>query len=705
MSKWTVSALALMVGAHLLPGSALAVENNAVDEIIVWGKGYGSDQAGAKSLVPLRETPNTITVVDRERIELQNLQTLEDLATQTVGITVTGVSSENPSFLSRGFSIDTYLIDGVPGIGGVAFPAVVPDLFLYERVEVLRGPAGLFSGSGSPAGSINLVRKRPLEQARISGAAGYGSWNNYRLELDVSQPLTEDGRIKGRLGALYHDQDQFYDVAHRRRQLAYGAVSFDLTDDTVLTTGGHYENFKPAIQTGLPGLRGGGLLDVRRSTYLGADWNRLESDIWQAYAELRHDFGAGWVGRITGQYTDIDRTDIYAYIGNQPVTPTNGVTSHVDYIGIYDSQLWSVDANAVGSIRAFGRDHDLVLGGDYQRQVYDNLYGRTSGITRIDVYNPNNAVGEHAIPLNGGAHDVTEQYGLYGQARIKPLDATTIVLGGRLSWWDYETTTTYPRRTAPVGYDQKAEFTPYLGVVQDLTGNLSAYASYADIFTPQSQRTVTNKQLDPMRGKQLEAGLKSNLLDDRLLLSAAIYRIEQSNRAYADPDNTGFYLALGEVESKGIELEANGRLTENWTLNAGYAFNKNKYKRDASRTNEGQSAQPVIPKHSFKLFTNYSITDGSLEGLSLGGGVNWLSATEGGLAANRVANGIATLVQQDAYAVFSLRAGYKLTETISINANLENALDKVYYARINATGRGNFYGAPRNFFVSLRATY
>jgi outer membrane receptor for ferric coprogen and ferric-rhodotorulic acid len=271
--------------------------------------------------------------------------------------------------------------------------------------------------------------------------------------------------------------------------------------------------------------------------------------------------------------------------------------------------------------------------------------------------------------------------------------------------WDYETTTTYPRRTAPVGYDQKAEFTPYLGVVQDLTGNLSAYASYADIFTPQSQRTVTNKQLDPMRGKQLEAGLKSNLLDDRLLLSAAIYRIEQSNRAYADPDNTGFYLALGEVESKGIELEANGRLTENWTLNAGYAFNKNKYKRDASRTNEGQSAQPVIPKHSFKLFTNYSITDGSLEGLSLGGGVNWLSATEGGLAANRVANGIATLVQQDAYAVFSLRAGYKLTETISINANLENALDKVYYARINATGRGNFYGAPRNFFVSLRAAY
>jgi len=705
MKKASVSALALMLGTQLAAGAASALETATTEEIIVWGKGYGSDVAGAKSMVPLRETPNTITVIDRERIEQQNLLTLEDLATQTIGITVTGVSSENPSFLSRGFAIDNYLIDGVPGIGGVAFPAVVPDLFLYDRVEVLRGPAGLFSGSGSPAGSINLVRKRPLEAARISGSAGYGSWNNYRLEMDISQPLTEDGRVKGRLGALYHDQDQFYDVAHRRRQLAYGVVAFDLTEDTTLTTGGHYENFKPAIQTGLPGLRGGGLLDVRRSTYLGADWNRLESDIWQTYAELRHDFGDGWVGRVTGQYTDIDRTDVYAYIGSQPVTPTNGVTSHIDYLGIYDSQLWSVDANAVGSIRVFGRDHEVVVGGDYQRNVYENLYGRTSGITRIDVYNPNNAVAEHEIPLNGGTHDVTEQYGVYGQARIKPLDATTIVLGGRLSWWEYDTTTIYPRLGATTGYSQKGEFTPYLGLVQDLAPNLSAYASYADIFTPQSQRTVENRQIDPMRGKQLEAGLKSNVLDDRLLLSAAIYRIEQTNRAYADPDNTGFYLALGEVESKGIELEANGRLTENWTLNGGYALNKNKYKRDTTAANQGQSVQPVIPKHSIKLFTNYAFTEGTLSGLSLGGGVNWLSETEGGLVASRVASGIATLVQQEAYAVFSLRAGYQLTENISINANLENAFDKIYYARISATGRGNFYGSPRNFFVSVRATY
>lgn len=696
-------ALAAFAAASL---PAQAVENSTVtDEIIVWGKGYGSNVAGTKTLVPLRETPNTVTVIDRERIELQNLVTLEDLATQTVGITVTGVSSENPSFLSRGFSIDNYLIDGVPGIGGVAFPAVVPDLFLYERVEVLRGPAGLFSGSGSPAGSINLVRKRPLDEARISGSVGYGSWDNYRAEVDISQPLTADGSIKARVGALYHDQDQFYDVAHRRRQLAYGVVEFDLTTDTTLTTGGHYENFKPAIQTGLPGYRGGGLLDVRRSTYLGADWNRLESDVWQAYAELRHDFGGGWVGRVTGQYTDIKRDDVYAYIGSQPVTPTNGWTNHIDYLGLYESDLWSVDANAVGSIRAFGRDHDVVVGGDYQRRGYDNLYGRTSNITRIDVFNPNNAVDEHEIPLNGGTSDVTEQYGVYGQTRIKPLDGTTLVLGGRLSWWDYETVNIYPTRGTPTGYSEKGEFTPYFGLVQDLASNVSAYVSYADIFTPQSQRTADGKQIDPMSGRQLEGGIKTNVLDDRLLLSAAIYRIEQTNRAYADPDNTGFYLALGEVESKGIELEANGRLTDNWTINAGYALNKNKYKRDATASNEGQSAQPVIPKHSFKLFTNYSVTEGMLDGLSLGGGVNWLSETEGGLPASRVASGIGTLVEQDSYAVFSLRAGYKINENVSVNANLENAFDKVYYARISATGRGNFYGTPRNFHLSIKATY
>lgn len=161
--------------------SERAAEDDAEDqrgeEIIVVGKSYG--QAVGKTVTPLKDVPNTITVIDQELIQQRNLFTLEDALTATNGVTITGISSEDPSYLSRGFTINNYLVDGVPTFA-FGFPAVVPDLFLYDRVEVLRGPAGLFSGAGNPAGSINLVRKRPLDERRVSALAGYGSFRNFR---------------------------------------------------------------------------------------------------------------------------------------------------------------------------------------------------------------------------------------------------------------------------------------------------------------------------------------------------------------------------------------------------------------------------------------------------------------------------------------------------------------------------------------------
>ncbi|MEG8054928.1 TonB-dependent receptor plug domain-containing protein [Sphingomonas aerolata] len=144
---------------------------------MVIGKSYG--RAVGKTVTPLRDTPNTVTVIDRDQIEAQNLFTLEDALTATNGITVNGVGSEDPSFFSRGFAITNYLIDGVPSFA-FNFPSAVPDLFFYDRLEVLRGPAGLFSGSGNPAGSINMVRKRPLDAFKMQASAGAGSYDNLR---------------------------------------------------------------------------------------------------------------------------------------------------------------------------------------------------------------------------------------------------------------------------------------------------------------------------------------------------------------------------------------------------------------------------------------------------------------------------------------------------------------------------------------------
>lgn len=704
------------------------------EEIIVVGKSYG--QAVGKTVTPLKDVPNTITVIDQAQLQQRNLFTLEDALTVTNGVTVTGISSEDPSYLSRGFTINNYLVDGVPTFA-FGFPAVVPDLFLYDRVEVLRGPAGLFSGAGNPAGSINLVRKRPLDSFTVSALAGYGSFRNVRGEVDVSTPL--DDRSGLRLGAMAQDQDQFFDVAHRYRFAAFGVADTEIGDRTTLTVGGNYDLFKPAIQSGLPGVVGGAdgsdgrLLDVDRSTYLGADWNRFRSESWSGFVELVHRVSDRWTLRATGLLTNVDRIDIYSYIGNQPVTPANGgTTNHIAYRGDSAMQTRSFDFNGVGSFPAFGRDQTLILGADYQASSATSDFTRLSNYARINVFDPVSPAEPPLDPYGplpafqgpngpvtqvyGGSQTEIEQYGLYGQMRLSPLAGLTLVGGGRMTWWDTTITTTrVATGTIPLPgrYSFDERFTPYAGVVWDVTGDLNLYASYADSFTPQAPPTGRSLPgggaVEPLIGEQYEVGSKLSLMDKRLLLSAALYQITQTNRLFNDPNEPTLAYQIGKVRARGIEAEASGEILPGWRINGGYTFTRTKYLEDANPVLEGLSLLPVIPEHMVKLFSNYEAGDGPLAGASVGAGVTWFDGTWSGNPPAYNANGTlrtpSTIVRQGSYAVADLRAGYRITDNLSLALNVNNLFDRTYYARISSTGRGNYYGSPRTVFASVRVNF
>ncbi len=730
-------------------------------EIVVVGKSYGREVG--KTVTPLKDVANTVTVIEREQIEAQNLFTLEDALTATNGITVNGIGSEDPSYFSRGFAITNYLVDGVPTLT-FNFPGVVPDLFAYDRIEVLRGPAGLFSGSGNPSGSINLVRKRPLDAFRMQGSAGYGSYDNLRLELDVSAPLGDRAGV--RMGVMAQDQDQFFDYAHRNRVNAFAVGSIEIGDRTTVTVGGSYDRFRPSIQSGLPGYAGdsagneGRLLDVRRSTYLGADWNRFESTTWTGFAEIAHRISDRWTLRATGLFTDVDRVDIYSYVGNAAVTTAanavtpalanNGTTTQIAYRGDSFAKTRSFDFNGVGSFPLFGRDQTLILGADYQAQDYDSYYTRLNGYARINVFNPvspaepplnpyapspyypvqgTNAVcpdrttpvtpapANCVIQSSGGTNTIIEQYGMYGQLRLQPVAGLTLVGGGRLTWWEQtiDTLLPTPARGQPQAIDNR--FTPYAGIVWDVTHNLNIYTSYADSFTPQAApaNRVRNDggKVEPLIGSQYEVGTKLALMNDRLLLSAAVYQIEQTNRIFNPPELTTVYLQVGKVRSRGIEAEATGEILPGWRVNGGYTYTRTKYLEDTQPQYEGLSLTPIIPRHMIKAFTNYTVPAGTLRGASVGGSVTWFSETFGGTPSIVVPVSVATpngrsissVVRQPAYAVVDLRAGYKVSEQLSLSVNVANVLDKTYYARISSTGRGNYYGTPRTVFATLRFAY
>lgn len=753
--RHAASAIGLSMLALVASQSARAAENTAEEagrtsdgrEIVVLGKSYGREVG--KTVTPLKDIPNTVTLIDRAQIEAQNLFTLEDALTATIGVTVTGVGSEDPSYMSRGFAISNYLIDGTPTLA-FAFPSVVPDLFFYDRMEVLRGPAGLFSGSGNPAGSINMVRKRPGDTFKAQASVGYGSYNNVRAEADISTPL--GGGAAVRFGAMVQDQDQFFDVAHRNRIAFFGVGKIDIGERTTFTAGVTYDRFKPAIQSGLPGFAGGAdgsegrLLDISRSTYLGADWNRFQSDTWTAFAELTHQVSDRWALRASGLYSDVKRIDVYSYIGNQPITAANGgTTNHIAYRGDSKATTKSFDFNAVGSFPAFGRDHTLILGTDYQASDYDSYFTRLSNYARINVYNPvsptepplnpygplpyypvqgsgatcpNSSVAITPAPTNcvlqvyGATSTQIEQYGLYGQMRFKLLDSLTLTGGGRMTWWTTHSQTLLPTVGTRTGYSVDGRFTPYAGVVWDVTKKLNVYASYADSFTPQAapagRSRPDGQKIEPLLGAQYEAGSKLSLMNDRLLLSAAVYQIEQRNRLFNAEDPT-VVLQIGKVRARGVEAEVAGQILPGWRINGGYAYTKTKYLADANPVFEGIPLVPIIPEHSVKGFTNYAPENGALRGFSLGGGFTWFSSTWGGTPTAYNANGsvrtISSVVRQKAYAVADLRAGYKVNDRISLSVNVNNIFDKTYYSRISSTGRGNYYGSPRTVFATLRVSY
>lgn len=728
------------------------------DEVVILGKSAG--QEVGKTVTPLKDVPNTITVIDAAQIEAQNLFTLEDAVTATAGITVTGVGSEDPSFMSRGFTINNYLVDGVATMA-FGYPSVVPDLFFYDRLEVLRGPAGLFSGSGNPAGSINLVRKRPGDAFKARASIGYGSWQNVRGEIDLSAPVANG--IALRVGAMVQDQDQFFDVGHRNRVAGFATAKVEIGDNTTLTFGGSYDRFKPAIQSGLPGYLGkadgseGRLMTVDRSTYLGADWNRFRSETWTAWAELSHKISDRWTLRASGLYTDVERIDVYSYIGNQAITtaanpplnnvlPNNGVTNHIAYRGDNFAKTAAFDFNGVGSFPLFGRDQTLIVGADYQALDYDSYSARVSNYAKIDVFNPRSPLepplnpygpsvyypvqGSGAIcpkvstpvtpapancvlPTWGGSSTKTEQYGIYGQMRLSPVEGLTLVGGGRLTWWESTTQTLLPALGRKIPQSVEGRFTPYAGIVWDVTGNLNVYASYADSFTPQtapSGRSRPDGQpVSPMTGKQFEAGTKLSLAGDKLLLSLAGYQIEQGGRLFNHPDDDRIVLQIGKVRARGVEAEVAGEVLPGWRVNGGYSYTKTKYLEDQNASFEGLPLVPIIPEHMVKLFTNYEAQGGLLEGASIGGGVTWFSETWGGNPAVRNAAGtvttLSTIVRQGSYAVVDLRAGYKVNDRISLSVNVNNLLDRTYYSRISSTGRGNYYGTPRSVFATLRVSY
>ncbi|WP_431858206.1 TonB-dependent siderophore receptor [Azospirillum sp.] len=646
---------------------------------------------GSKMPTTLRETPQSVSVVTRQRIDDQNLNRLEDAMRATTGMTVLTNDQGRSSIFTRGYELDNALVDGLPAPLSSVY-GTQPDLVMFDRIEVLRGPSGMLFGTGEPGGTVNLVRKRAQDRFTATGSATIGSWEYRRAEVDVGGPLTEAGRVRGRLVGAFQDRDTHVNVNHNRTKVGYGTVDVDLTENTTLSLSAARQEAAVNPFNGLPAYASGQLLDVDRSTFIGADWNRFKNDITDGFAELEHRFEGGGRARAAVRYSDRDVDFKYAYSRSavDPRTNTTGLT-------VLARQYWeeslSADANVSLPFSLLGQTHTVLAGVDYRRYQQKLYQGQANFGPAINVYNPISNVAEPATPFTTRTENEPIQYSAYGQLRLKPVSPLTVLLGGRLS--RYENTSTNLVNGAVTTFTEEGKFTPYAGLILDLTDTVSAYASYTDIFQPQTATGANGAVLRPRTGTQYETGLKGEFLGGALNAHAALFRLTDENRAIADATRPTVSIAAGKVRVQGFEAEVSGTVMPGWEVFAGYAYTQTEY----LTAPPGQSGtfNTWTPKHSATLWTRYTFQDGPLDGFHVGGG---LRAYSGYFAQSG-----AVRFEQGGYTVADAQIGYQVTKAVGVALSVNNLFDTKYYSRVGGPTVFNFYGEPRSAWLKLTAKF
>ena len=646
----------------------------------------------------LKDIPQSVSVVTRQRLDDQNMNSLQDAMRQVTGATIksynTG-SNLNDVYI-RGFLVDQVQVDGVSQRTGQGDMATSFDLAMFDRVEVLRGPSGLYQGAGEPGGTINLVRKRALGQFGLSGELSAGSWDRYHSTVDITGPLNDEGTLRGRLVTAYENNQSFVDHAQNERPMVYGRLEYDVTPATTLSLGGTYQRNNSTPAFGLPAYASGKLLDVSRSTFVDAKWNELDERLWESFFEVDHTLDNGGQFKTSLTYRDAETPTRNFTWTDDAVAEGTGDSFALAYSYYTHIKSLGLDSFVTVPVEAFGRSHEFTLGAEYQHLDKDFTYGGggRDDYFPINVFDPGSIdIPKQDFDMPNGNWSKSNQYGAYTRAKVSATDWLDVIAGGRLTWFDSEAHNANPFfdnfTTTKTNINHK--FIPYGALVAKLTPELSAYASYTSIFKPQTEVDIDGLPIDPRKGKQYELGLKREFFDGRLNGSVAVFRIYDENRAQLVGQTT-YNEAQGKVRSQGWETELSGNLTDNWSISTGYAFTMLK-----SMSNEDYQGITITPKHNFNLWTRYEFNDGPLQGVSVGGGVRVVSETY------YMRNGVDFV--QGGYGVATAQVGYRFNKHLTTTLTANNLFDRKYYERVDSAWGSNFYGEPRNLTLSLRASY
>lgn len=648
-----------------------------------------------------QETPQSVSVITHQQIRDQNLNSIAKALESVTGVAVNQVDRGRYSFSARGFNIDKYRIDGLSVNWRPEWQTgeTTTDNAIYDRIEVVRGANGLMTGAGNPSAGVNLIRKRAdRKEAYTIIEGGIGNRGYLNGMIDQIVPLMADGSVRGRFVAAYQGGKTFVDREKNRIGTLYGVIDADLSDSTKLSAGISYNTIDKdsAMWGGLPAFfEDGSPTNWVRSKNSSTDWSYWDNKVTNYFVDVEQKIGENWKVNLKGNQRNVEsESKLFYFSGKGTVNRGDGLGWEVSpNLFRTDTKQSALEIGVDGKFTLWGLEHNVVAGAQYSRHHRTSQAGdwRTISANAAPATDFNIWNGSYPEP-NWGQTSMTYdqkviEKGAYLAARLRVTQNFFAVLGSRIS--------TYESGGISYGsslkYKVNSEWTPYAGLVYNITPNQSLYVSYTDIFKPQTNVDINNKLLDPEVGRSYETGWKGSFLNNGLETQVSVFRTEQDNLAESTNEkipgtDLTAYRAVNGAVVKGFEAEVTGNITSQWKVTAGYSQWK-------GRNNKRVPINTDNPNKQFKIFSSYDLNK-VVKGLTVGGGVNWQNRT---YATNPTYGKNA----QGSYALVNLMVRYQVTENFSAQLNLNNLLDKKHR---KALSRSQYnYGEP--FYSNLTLRY
>lgn len=702
MLKRTHISLLVMAVAGNMATSAMAQDavkkdgNTAVelDAVVVSG------QSGATKLdTPTVETPQSVTVIERAQIEERGATSVRNAVGYAPGVfsNQIGASNRYDYMVLRGFSdgsLDNVYLDGLKVTGDTnSFSSLVIDPWFLNSIEVVRGPASVLYGRASPGGIVALQSRQPEDHTGGEVKLTLGNDNRRGLAFDVTGPIGGDGQLSYRLGGLVSASDAQFGPLKEKRYALSPSITWKMTDATTLRLMAYlHKDPEGGSHSGLPyeGLvvpRNG--QKIANTFYEGEPaYEKFSRDQKMIGYEIEHRFNDTFTARQRLRYLDSEVTlnQVYAYGWASPTTLNRYYSGGHEKLNAI-----TVDNQLEASFKTGAVGHRVLFGVDYQQ--YDNDVTWSSGtFPAIDAFNPQYGAAPVSFNPDDKEKHTLKQTGIYLQNQLS-LDRWRLTLGGRYDQVDIVNTNLGSNARSEL---DKSQFSGRAGLLYLFDGGLAPYVSYSTAFTPTSFVDAQGKLLNPMTGKQIEAGLKYEPTGTSNRYNISVFQINQKNVATKEQP-TDPYRAVGEIESKGVELEAATRIGKNVTLQAAYTYTDIRYKK-SDDGNQGNRAV-YSPMHQASLWANYNFREGALQGMRVGAGVRYFSNIQSDRANTH------TL---PSYSLVDLAIGYDLQSLgfpgVYAQLNVNNLTDKNYVAACNSLDFC-YVGAKRSITASLSYSF